>query len=214
MSTIIKFINNGVLVGCGGSGSSGSSESGSSGSGSSESGSSGSGQDSSNKILDYNSKIYFEGDSLIITIIFSEIIILESGSPFLSLNNEFILNYEYGSGTKEFIFKIDNLSFQDNIYDIELEYFNNDAVLKKGNENFRNHSWGKLTRPNQIWIYQFDGIQWSRNAIWKNWGQGCQTNNSYFEMKGIMKLFAPLMKGMFKKQTIKYMTAFKAYVEQ
>jgi hypothetical protein len=29
-----------------------------------------------------------------------------------------------------------------------------------------------------------------------------------------MKLFAPLMKGMFKKQTIKYMTAFKAYVEQ
>ncbi len=41
-----------------------------------------------------------------------------------------------------------------------------------------------------------------------------QTNNSYFEMRGIMKLFAPLMKGMFKKQTIKYMTACKAYVEQ
>jgi len=162
MSTIIKFINNGVLVGCGGSGSSGSSESGSSGSGSSESGSSGSGQDSSNKILDYNSKIYFEGDSLIITIIFSEIIILESGSPFLSLNNEFILNYEYGSGTKEFIFKIDNLSFQDNIYDIELEYFNNDAVLKKGNENFN------FTLEKQL----------INIVLFKNYSQSTEFNNN------------------------------------
>lgn len=41
-----------------------------------------------------------------------------------------------------------------------------------------------------------------------------QTNNSYFELKGIMKLLGPLMKGMFKKQTLKYMTAFKQYVEK
>ncbi len=41
-----------------------------------------------------------------------------------------------------------------------------------------------------------------------------QTNNSYFELKGFMKLLGPLMKGMFKKQSLKYMNAFKAYVEQ
>ena len=41
-----------------------------------------------------------------------------------------------------------------------------------------------------------------------------QINNTFFDLKGLMKLFAPLMKGMFKKQTMKYMTAFKAYVEQ
>ena len=41
-----------------------------------------------------------------------------------------------------------------------------------------------------------------------------QTNNTYFELKGFMKLLGPLMKGLFKKQTMKYMVAFKAYVEQ
>lgn len=40
-----------------------------------------------------------------------------------------------------------------------------------------------------------------------------QINTSYFKFKGIMKLFAPLMKGMFKKQSFKYLDAFKAYVE-
>jgi hypothetical protein len=40
-----------------------------------------------------------------------------------------------------------------------------------------------------------------------------QTNNSYFEVKGFMKVTSFLMKGMFKKQSLKYMTAFKNYVE-
>ena len=41
-----------------------------------------------------------------------------------------------------------------------------------------------------------------------------QTNNSYFEMKGIMKVMGFLMKGMFKKQSLQYMNAFKEYVEK
>jgi len=41
-----------------------------------------------------------------------------------------------------------------------------------------------------------------------------QTNNTYFELKGFMKVFGFLMKGMFKKQSLKYLTAFKEYVEQ
>ncbi len=41
-----------------------------------------------------------------------------------------------------------------------------------------------------------------------------QTNNSYFEMKGIMKIMGFLMKGMFKKQSLQYMNAFKEYVEK
>jgi len=41
-----------------------------------------------------------------------------------------------------------------------------------------------------------------------------QINNSYFELKGAMKMMSFLMKGMFKKQSLKYMTAFKNYVEQ
>ncbi|MBT8253661.1 MAG: SRPBCC family protein [Flavobacteriaceae bacterium] len=41
-----------------------------------------------------------------------------------------------------------------------------------------------------------------------------QTNNSYFELKGLMKIFGFLFKGMFKKQSLKYMTDFKNYCEQ
>ena len=41
-----------------------------------------------------------------------------------------------------------------------------------------------------------------------------QTNNSYFELKGFMKVMSLLMKGMFKNQSLKYMTAFKNYAEQ
>ena len=41
-----------------------------------------------------------------------------------------------------------------------------------------------------------------------------QTSNSYFALKGFMKLMGFLMKGMFKKQSMKYMTGFKNYVEQ
>ncbi|MBK8967317.1 MAG: SRPBCC family protein [Lewinellaceae bacterium] len=41
-----------------------------------------------------------------------------------------------------------------------------------------------------------------------------QTNNSYFELKGFMKIMGFLMKGMFKKQSMTYMEAFKKYVEQ
>lgn len=41
-----------------------------------------------------------------------------------------------------------------------------------------------------------------------------QTNNSYFEFKGFMKIIGFLMKSMFKKQSLKFMTAFKNYAEQ
>ena len=41
-----------------------------------------------------------------------------------------------------------------------------------------------------------------------------QTNNTYFELKGFMKVFGFLMKGLFKKQSMKFLTAFKEYVEQ
>lgn len=41
-----------------------------------------------------------------------------------------------------------------------------------------------------------------------------QINNSHFEFKGLMKIMGLLFKGMFKKQSLKYMTAFKDYVEQ
>jgi hypothetical protein len=41
-----------------------------------------------------------------------------------------------------------------------------------------------------------------------------QTSNSYFELKGFMKVMSFLMKGMFKKQSLKYMTAFKNYTEK
>ncbi|MBK8851960.1 MAG: SRPBCC family protein [Saprospiraceae bacterium] len=41
-----------------------------------------------------------------------------------------------------------------------------------------------------------------------------QTSNSYFEMRGLMKVFGFLMQGLLKKQSMKYMDAFKAYVEK
>ncbi len=41
-----------------------------------------------------------------------------------------------------------------------------------------------------------------------------QTNNSYFEMKGFMKVIGFVFKGMFKKQSKKYLEAFKAYAER
>ncbi|MCB9252914.1 MAG: SRPBCC family protein [Flavobacteriales bacterium] len=41
-----------------------------------------------------------------------------------------------------------------------------------------------------------------------------QTSNNYFEFKGFMKLMSFLFAGMFKKQTLKYMTAFKKYCEE
>jgi len=40
-----------------------------------------------------------------------------------------------------------------------------------------------------------------------------QINNSYFEMKGFMKLMGFFMKGMFKKQSQTYLDGFKKYVE-
>lgn len=40
-----------------------------------------------------------------------------------------------------------------------------------------------------------------------------QINNSYFKLTGFMKLFGFLFKGMFKKQSMKFMIAFKKYVE-
>ncbi|AWI26111.1 SRPBCC family protein [Flavobacterium pallidum] len=41
-----------------------------------------------------------------------------------------------------------------------------------------------------------------------------QTSNSYFQFKGLMKIMAFLFTPMFKKQSMKYMTAFKNYVEK
>ena len=41
-----------------------------------------------------------------------------------------------------------------------------------------------------------------------------QINNSYFELKGFMKIMGFLFKGMFKKQSMKYLDGFKAYAEK
>lgn len=41
-----------------------------------------------------------------------------------------------------------------------------------------------------------------------------QINHSYFQLQGFMKLLGPLMKGMFKKQSMKYLDGFKAYAEK
>ena len=40
-----------------------------------------------------------------------------------------------------------------------------------------------------------------------------QINNSYFELKGFMKIMGVFMKGAFKKQSLKYLDAFKQYAE-
>jgi hypothetical protein len=40
-----------------------------------------------------------------------------------------------------------------------------------------------------------------------------QTTNTHFPLKGFMKIMGVLFKGMFKKQSMKYMDAFKNYVE-
>jgi len=45
-------------------------------------------------------------------------------------------------------------------------------------------------------------------------GSTKQTNNTYFELKGFMKMFGFLMKGMFKKQSYKYLNGFKKYAEK
>ncbi len=41
-----------------------------------------------------------------------------------------------------------------------------------------------------------------------------QTSNTTMELKGGMKIMGFLFKGMFKKQSLKYMTAFKEYAEK
>lgn len=41
-----------------------------------------------------------------------------------------------------------------------------------------------------------------------------QTSHTIMELKGAMKVIGFLFKGMFKKQSLKYMNAFKAYVEK
>ena len=40
-----------------------------------------------------------------------------------------------------------------------------------------------------------------------------QTSNSFFDVKGFMKVMGWLFRGMFKKQSMKYMEGFKRYVE-
>ena len=39
------------------------------------------------------------------------------------------------------------------------------------------------------------------------------STDNYFKLKGVMKFMAPLMKGAFKKQSMKYLHAFKAFAE-
>lgn len=39
------------------------------------------------------------------------------------------------------------------------------------------------------------------------------TSNNYFKLNGLMKVFGWLMPGMFKKQSLTYMTKFKTYCE-
>lgn len=39
------------------------------------------------------------------------------------------------------------------------------------------------------------------------------TSNNFFDLKGAMKIFGWIMPGVFKKQSLKYMTNFKSYCE-
>ena len=41
-----------------------------------------------------------------------------------------------------------------------------------------------------------------------------QTTNTYFDLKGAMKIMGFFMKGLFKKQSMKFMDAFKAFAEK
>ncbi len=41
-----------------------------------------------------------------------------------------------------------------------------------------------------------------------------QTSFTVMELKGFMRVIGPLFKAMFKKQSLKYMTAFKEYAER
>ena len=40
------------------------------------------------------------------------------------------------------------------------------------------------------------------------------TNEQEFQFKGFMKIVAFIMQGAFKKQSLKYMTAFKTFAEK
>lgn len=44
-------------------------------------------------------------------------------------------------------------------------------------------------------------------------GKVKQINNSFFDTKGFMKVMGFMFKGMFKKQSLKYMNGFKKYCE-
>lgn len=41
-----------------------------------------------------------------------------------------------------------------------------------------------------------------------------QISNNYFQMKGFMKIMSFFMKGMFKKQSMKYLNSFKYFCEK
>lgn len=156
MSSILKFINNGILVGCGGGGSTTSSESTNTITTPIE-------NSDSNQLLEYESKIYFEGNSFQIKVKFLEDINLESGLPFIALNNEIIANYNSGNGTSEFIFRVNNLTFQQNINDVEIEYFSNNSILKK--------------KDGSIFNYQLE--KQSINVVFfKNYTQSNEYNNN------------------------------------
>jgi len=71
--------------------------------------------------------------------------------------------------------------------------------------------------PNQIkFAYQspmgYNEVEMLFEKISEN--ETKQTNNSYFELKGFMKLMGFFMKGMFKKQSLTYINDFKKYVEE
>lgn len=121
MSAIIKFINNGFLVGCGGS---------------AVSNIVSSGIVLSNKECEiiYNQKIFSESEDLVICLKFNQEIILESGDPFISINNEIILNYSSGSGSNTFFFKKDNISFNSNINQVYIDFFMNEAIMKNNKD--------------------------------------------------------------------------------
>ncbi len=71
--------------------------------------------------------------------------------------------------------------------------------------------------PNQIkFSYQspmgYNEVELRFEEISENTVQ--QTANNYFDLKGIMKLMGFFFKGMFKKQSLKYLNDFKNYAEK
>ena len=124
MNSLVKFINKGFLVGCGGGG-----------------GSSIVTPPVSIPIVGfiitlnnprghYESGIYYQNNELNIKLEYDRILTIESGVPFISINNSINLNYVSGTGTKYLNFKTTIPNEEINYFNIEIDFFVNNSIIK------------------------------------------------------------------------------------